>query len=133
MMGAGDAEVELVREIFRRFNEGDREPRDEEWHEGAELISPIAELRGGAYRGREGIHEWQRDVAEHFEDWKAQMGEIRAVGDRVLALGSIRMTGRGSGLEIEQDFGWVFDMREGRIARLRIIPDRDEAERLASE
>jgi ketosteroid isomerase-like protein len=130
---AGDPEVDLVRAIFRRFNEGDREPREDEWHEDAELVSPIADLRGGPYRGYAGIREWQRDVSEHFEDWTTEMGEVRAVGERVLALGKIRMTGRGSGLEIEQDFGWVFDMRDGRIARLQIVPDTAEAERLAGE
>jgi ketosteroid isomerase-like protein len=41
---------------------------------------------------------------------------VRAVG-----------TGRGSGVEIEADVAMVFEVREGRIASMRVEPDREAA------
>jgi ketosteroid isomerase-like protein len=53
------------------------------------------------------------------------------VGERVLVLGEVHLRGKGSGLALDQEYGWVFEFRDGQISRMWIYPDPAEAEREA--
>jgi ketosteroid isomerase-like protein len=46
---------------------------------------------------------------------------------RVLVTGRMNGRGKASGAEVEREFANVFELREGRVARLTIYPDRDRA------
>jgi len=126
-----EREVELVRDLMGRFNEGDREIRADEWCEDVEIISRLSELRGSPYTGRAGIEGWIADVEDNFGEWRASIHEVRPVGERVLVLGEVHLRGKGSGLALDQEYGWVFEFRDGRISRMGIYPDPAEAEREA--
>jgi ketosteroid isomerase-like protein len=126
-----ERELELVRDIFRRFNDGDREISADEWCDDVEISSQLAELRGTPYTGREGVEEYLSDVEDNFDEWRVNVRELRPVGERVLALGQVHLRGRGSGLALDLEFGWVFEFRDGMILRMAIMPDPEEAERQA--
>jgi ketosteroid isomerase-like protein len=57
---------------------------------------------------------------ELFEPWWDQ---VRDLEDKVLALGGVCFRARRSGVELEDPMGWVFELREGRVAGIR-FPDR---------
>jgi ketosteroid isomerase-like protein len=57
-------------------------------------------LQGG-YRGHEGVRALFADNAENFDVWELKFSELRDLGDRVLAIGALRVRGKGSGLETE--------------------------------
>src|SRR2546426_12489397 len=56
-------------------------------------------LQGG-YIGHEGALQWLADGAEHYANaTRVKIGDLRDLEDRVLALGTLYFTGRGSGIE----------------------------------
>ena len=68
--------------------------------------------------------EWHPALPEALE-----LSEIRDLGDQVLAVGSFRTVGRGSGVEMESPLGVVSDMKDGRATRvLTFLDPRDALE-----
>ena len=55
----------------------------------------------------------------------------RDLGDRVLALGRLRTRGRASGAPGDSPWGGVYDLRAGKVSRIRTFLDHDEASRAA--
>ena len=55
----------------------------------------------GDYSGVDEVTAWFTDLAEHFESWRIVCPDIRDLGDRVLALGTVQGTGAESGVETE--------------------------------
>ena len=60
----------------------------------------LSELQGSP-AGLESVKQFFADVVEHFDDLKVDCPDIRDLDDRVLALGTSRLTGKGSGVETE--------------------------------
>jgi ketosteroid isomerase-like protein len=69
-------------------------------------------------------------MAESWQSYEVHPEEIRDLGDRVVASGTRRLRGRGSGIDIEDRFGIVYELREGLL--IRLWGYRDVAEALAS-
>lgn len=71
------------------------------------------------WRGREGSVEFVRTWTEEFEDWSIQVERwIDAGDDRVVALTHQSATGKGSGVPVELNLGQVYELENGRIARV---------------
>jgi ketosteroid isomerase-like protein len=95
-----------------------------EWH------SAILMALGGnltVYRGHEGIRNWLRDLSEALVEIDTDYPEIRDLGDRIVALGRVRVRGRESGAEDESPIGAVTDFRNGKAIRVRTYLDHKEA------
>ena len=58
----------------------------------------------GSFVGLDGVRGWFADLVEHFGAWRIYCEDVRDLGDRVLALGTIRATGKESGVETELPF-----------------------------
>jgi ketosteroid isomerase-like protein len=86
----------------------------------------LSELQG-SYVGQEGVEGFLADVAEHFEALKVECPDVRDLGDRVLALGTTRITGKGSGVETELPFTVLARFRDGRMTHFTDFGDRDQA------
>ena len=67
------------------------------------------------------------DIAEHFDSLKVECPDVRDLGDRVLALGTSRLTGKGSGVETELPFTVVASFSGGRMTHFTDFGDRDQA------
>jgi ketosteroid isomerase-like protein len=57
--------------------------------------------------------------------------EYRDLGDRVLALGRLKTRGRASGVPSDSPWGGIYDVRGGKISRIRTYLDHGEALRAA--
>jgi ketosteroid isomerase-like protein len=79
------------------------------------------------YAGASGIREFFRDVAESWEAFRFKATDIRDLGDRVLVLGDVRGRGRVSGVEVDDRWAWIVELRDGRAASLRGFLDHREA------
>jgi ketosteroid isomerase-like protein len=53
--------------------------------------------------------------------------DLRDVGNRVVALGTLRATGRGSGISFEVPLAMVATFRGGLITRLKDYGDKESA------
>ena len=79
------------------------------------------------YVGESGIREFFGDVAESWGSFQFKATDARDLGDRVLVLGDVRGRGRVSGVEVEDRWAWIVEVRAGRAARLRGFLDQSEA------
>ena len=65
--------------------------------------------------------------SESWESFRFESTDIRDLGDRVLVLGDVSGCGRGSGVEVDGQWAWIIEMRDGRAASLRGFLDQSEA------
>jgi ketosteroid isomerase-like protein len=67
----------------------------------------------GDYSGRDGLGRFFAGLAESFEMFELHFPDVQDLGDRVLGLGTIRLIGRGSGIEQEGPIAFVASYRDG--------------------
>jgi ketosteroid isomerase-like protein len=87
---------------------------------------PLRAATEGAYRGHQGFEKFIADTDENFETFEPHF-ELREVGERVLAWGTISVRGKGSGIEMDVPIGGVFDFRNGKIARWQDFGSKEKA------
>lgn len=90
-----------------------------------EWIPITAALEGTSYQGTEGVHQWMEEMKRDWKVFETRPEEFRELGgDRVLALGTWRAQGRGSGVELAaQHAAWLIDCRDGKVVRLQTFTD----------
>lgn len=93
------------------------------------VFEPRRTATEGAFVGHDGAREFMADTAETFEVFVPDYTDVRDLGDRVLAIGSIRVRGRGSGVETDIPSAAIVEFRDGLAWRFK---DYGEA-RLALE
>jgi hypothetical protein len=59
-----------------------------------ELETLFSSVSGQLYRGYEGVEECVRDNNEQFSMWQLCLDDVRAIDDKVIAIGSARGRGR---------------------------------------
>ncbi len=83
----------------------------------------------GTYVGHEGIVEWLRDLAEHYdpESGHIHLVDVRDLGDSVFATGTLRFAGKASGIQTEVPLAIVARFREGRMTHFKDYGDKGKA------
>jgi ketosteroid isomerase-like protein len=123
-MSEGSRE-KLVRREFNRWNAGERDVDPQAVHHDIVFHS---ELTSATFRGHDGLVRWMAEVDDQFEDWHSSIDEFRdAEGDRLLALGTVHLRGRGSGVEFDQPMAWLLTFAGDQMIELRTIPDHARA------
>jgi ketosteroid isomerase-like protein len=121
--------VEIVKRAVEAGNRRDVEAFLEEldpqveWHP-ALLASVAGEAT--VYRGFEGVREFFRDMDEAFVQIEIEFAEIRDLGERIVATGHLRMSGKASGAATESPLGYVIDFRNGKIVKARTYLDVEQ-------
>ena len=86
----------------------------------------VARRRGAGLFGHAGVREFFRDFGDHFDELHWEYPDIRDLGDRVLAIGTFRARGRGSGAEVETPIGVLTDYEDGIAIRVWSTGDPSE-------
>jgi ketosteroid isomerase-like protein len=118
--------VEVVRDSIAAINEGDY---GRAMGHLADDVVLKAGVFAGPFRGREAVGEWFGDWFRMF-DWNvhADIREIAEIGDDgVFLVVESGGRGRGSGVEVEGTFAWLYRLREGKITRMDGYLSREEA------
>jgi ketosteroid isomerase-like protein len=93
--------------------------------ENVELLTPLV---GADYLGSEGIRRFLTDIEDAGPDFRIEVQRVQAIGDsNAIAFVRVRSTGRASGIVTGAESTNVYDFIEGKISRIRIFLDRDEA------
>ena len=123
--------VETVQRLIEAWNSDDLDAflaqldAEVEWRP---AIEPGLEGRETVYRGHAGAQEvWRENRGGAWERLINRPEELRDLGDSVLALGHIDLTARTTGIEFTQEVGEVFDLRAGKIVRIRDFLTHAEA------
>jgi hypothetical protein len=91
-------------------------------------FEPQQAVLQGTYEGRDGVATWLIDLAEHYEvGGRIDCPDVRDLGDRVLALGTLSVTGKGSGVEINVPVAVLASFRDGLITGFKDFGDKKQA------
>ncbi len=110
-------------------NRGDVEAMLRDMDPAVEFHAFLEELLGGegmVYTGHAGVRKFFRDFNDSFDQLHWEYSDIRDLGDRILAIGTFRARGRGSGAEAEVPIGLLVDFKDGVATRVWSTQDPNE-------
>jgi ketosteroid isomerase-like protein len=92
-----------------------------------ELRTPLVDVTG-PYEGPEGIRRFFRDIEDAGPNFHMQLEHVEPVGeDRAVAFLKTHASGRSSGIPLDLETTNVYDLADGKIRRVRIFSDRQQA------
>jgi ketosteroid isomerase-like protein len=118
--------VEIVREHMAAYLSGDNDAALAAYDPEVEFDATVRP-EGGIYHGRAGVAEAMRVWTGTWAEWKVEVHDLIDAGDRVLMVARESGRGKGSGVEIDQEFFGVFTLRGGKIVHWKGYLDRNEA------
>ena len=123
--------VEVVRRALAAWNADNLDAflaeldPEAEWHT---ALEQALEGRGSTYRGHDGLRKaWGEYRSQAWGGLMNQIQEIRDLGETVLVLGHLDVSGRTAGIESRQEFGQLVTFRGGRILRTQDFLSHVEA------
>jgi ketosteroid isomerase-like protein len=87
------------------------------------VFEPLRSGTEGAFIGHEGMRRFLADTEDMFEIFQASYTDIRDLGDRVLAIGSIRIRAKVSGVETDVPTAVIAEFRDGLLWRFKDYGD----------
>ena len=112
--------VEIVRRAVEAWNERDAgswltyASPEIEW-----LPAGPAAVERAVYRGYDEVASGFESVWQTWERFQFEEFEIRDLGESVLWLGRLKMTGAASHVELDQEFAFWFALGAGKLARVQ--------------
>lgn len=91
------------------------------------VFEPLRSSVEGAYRGHDGLRRFMRDTAANFDLFEVEYDDLRDLGDRVLAVGTVTARGRGSAAKTTVETAALFTFRDGLIVHYKDYGDRRKA------
>lgn len=126
------ADVDLLAAAYAEFRRGDISAVLEKVDPGVvtERAAPLPDPV--VYHGHEGLLRTLTEWTEDFEDFDLEADGLFDEGDgRIVARIIQRARGRGSGAKVEGEFWFVHETAGGKLLRLTMFADRDQAFALA--
>jgi ketosteroid isomerase-like protein len=120
--------ADLIRQLFDDFNRGDFEAALAKIHHDVDWGHPpdmpdVSE----AWRDRD---QMSAGIARFMGAWEhltVSLEVLDDAGDRVVVDTRWAGRSRGTGIEVDQSFAQIYELRDGKIARVRQFRTREEA------
>lgn len=116
-------------ERFRRIHEewyGSRRLGPDLLAEDVEWVNPHDAVERGSRQGIDSFNEAISSVYDAWEEVRFETERVIDSGDEVVALGQVRGSGRGAGIEVERPHGEIWTFRDGRAIRMRWFHSHSE-------
>jgi ketosteroid isomerase-like protein len=91
------------------------------------IFEPLRAPVSGTYRGHEGIRQFIADTAESFDVFRFDRSDIRDLGNRVLAIGTLHIRARQGGIETDVPTAGIATYRDGRLVHWKDYGDKAQA------
>jgi ketosteroid isomerase-like protein len=78
----------------------------------------------GAYHGHDGVRKWFAQTRATFDLFEWDVREVRDLGERILAAGSVHIRGHRSSVETDIPFAGLFTFARGKVIRWEDFRDR---------
>jgi ketosteroid isomerase-like protein len=121
--------VEVVKRVVAAVNDRDVDGYLACCTADVRMENPMAPIEG-AYEGSDGIRRFFADVLDTAPDFRITIERLESIGtDRVLGFMRLNLSGRASGISLGSDIPStnLYDFTDGKIKRVRIFFDRQEA------
>jgi ketosteroid isomerase-like protein len=119
--------VQVVRGWYEAWNRRDSAKMVELVHPDVVFHEPPEWPGAGEYHGIEAASEGLRRQHEAFRTYRMEVEDLIERGDLVLAGVREVFTGRASGVDVQRIFWHLWDIRDGRAARIDVFMERDQA------
>jgi len=118
----------LVGRAWDAYNAGDLETGLEMFDAEVEVYTSPQLANAGTYRGREELVGWIAAWNEAWESFHLNDVETVPVGE-YHAVTRMQQTGigRGSGVEVTMETGWVYEVRDGHCVHMGVHPSFESA------
>lgn len=118
--------VDQFKESLERFNRDDVAGALRYFHPEIRFEHRLVELQGNV-TGIDAVRDWFVDAMNLFDRWTVDCDDFRDLGDRVLALGTVRALGKESGVEVEMPFTVLAEFKDGLVTDFTDYGDREKA------
>jgi ketosteroid isomerase-like protein len=124
--------VELVRGLVEAFQRGDLEGVVASARDDFEIFLPRNLPNSGLYVGRDGFFTWLGEWLDAWDDFTVELTEVTPAGERhVVATMRQSGIGKGSGIPVEMEIAYMWEVRDGRLAAMHLYESPEEAVRVA--
>ena len=122
--------VEIVHRLGDAFNRRDIRGLADNSHDDLELVSVMAavDAEDTSFRGPETWYRYFAVMDQAWDDWQVVDVEVFDAGDDAVAA-TFRLVGKGkqSGVPVDRAVGVAYQMREGKVWRMRTFLDPRQA------
>lgn len=124
----GEKSVDLVRKAMDAWNREDMEALIALSDAHVEFVSIFAGMEGRTYRGYDGLREYFTDMRDTWTEFHRDIEKmIDADDDQVVVFFRLRGTARASGVPVDEQVTTVFELKAGRLYRMVVFRNREEA------
>ena len=117
--------VEIVRGTFEGFKRGGPGEMLDSFTD--DVITYRVDPDGARYHGKTGFLEAAADWAEDFSEWQVLPQEFTDLGERVLVRVRQVAQGRSSGVRVEEDYWFLFELTGTKVSKLSFYSRHAEA------
>ena len=121
------ADIEMLRVGYEAFSRGDWDAAFAAAHPDIEFKTADRVTNPGTYRGSEEVKRFFEDLFEPFEEVVAEPQEFFERGDLIVVFVLVRSRPKGSSAVVENRIGHLWTMRDGKVVRFEIFPEREKA------
>jgi ketosteroid isomerase-like protein len=114
--------LEIVREMLADYIRGNYEAAVPAFAQDVEVVTSLER-----FHGHTGVVEEAQRWEEMWLDYRFEVKDLIAAGDKVVLLYYQVGKSKESGVEVEERAGWVYTLREGKIVRVEMFQDRETA------
>jgi ketosteroid isomerase-like protein len=114
--------LEIVREMLADYIPGNYEAAVPAFAQDVEVVTSLER-----FHGHSGVVEEAQRWEEMWLDYRFEVKDLIAAGDKVVLLYYQVGKSKESGVEVEERAGWVYTLREGKIVRVEMFQDRETA------
>ncbi len=108
--------MEVVRRGFEAFQQGGPEAMLELFSD--DVITYRPEPDGATLHGKAGFRDAVADWTEDFSEWQILPQEFTDLGEQVLARVLQMAQGRTSGVRVEEDWWFLFELTGSKVSKL---------------
>jgi ketosteroid isomerase-like protein len=126
--------VEIVRDAVEVFRRGELEGLLALARDDFEVYLPPNLPNAGRYVGHDGFMVWLNQWLEAWEEFTIEITDTTPVGaGHVVAVTHQSGRGKGSGVAVEMDVAYLWEVREGKLVALQMYATREEALQMAEQ
>ena len=132
--GRQRANLVLVRGAVEAFQRGDLEGVLASASEDFEVFLPRNLPNSGTYVGRDGFFTWLGQWLDAWDEFTVEIEDLEAVGEEHLVAGMRQSgLGKGSGIPVEMEIAYMWQVRDGILRAMHLYSSRREAIEVARE
>jgi ketosteroid isomerase-like protein len=114
--------VEVVRRMYEAFHGGAADAALS-YFDPEVVVDASIRVDGGIGHGRQELNTIIGKWIGAFDDWREEIEEIRDLGDMTLVISTQRGRGKGSGIEVEDRYAILYELKADKITRLTMYTD----------